>query len=183
MSKEPTKELFMARFRFAFIAMVAVAAIPMAAHAGGWAMASFDEVPGEFQAGSTYDLDYTILQHGRTPVDVGSSQVRIIDSSGAAISFDGVPSGQPGRYSVSITFPDAGTWQWEVTMGRFASHPMGTTEVATAAIGSVETGSVLRWLLPAALLLVIGLVATQVAGLVSVRRTGARSPGHPVRAD
>jgi hypothetical protein len=183
MSKEPTKELFMARYRIALVAMLALMTIPMAAFAGGWAMASFDEVPGEFEAGSTYDLQYTILQHGQTPVDVGSSQVLIVDSTGAITAFDAVTSGQPGRYSVSITFPESGAWQWEVTMGSFASQRMGTIQVGEATIDSNGAGSVLRWLLPAALLLVAGLIATQVAELASSGRTKVRGQGQPVRAD
>ncbi len=69
----------MVRYRIALVAILAVMTIPMTAFAGGWAIASFDEVPGDFQAGATYDLEYTILQHGETPVDVGNSQVRIVD--------------------------------------------------------------------------------------------------------
>jgi hypothetical protein len=172
----------MARYRIALVAMLALMAIPMAAHAGSWAMASFDEVPGEFEAGSTYDLQYTILQHGETPVDVGHSQVLIVDSAGSITAFDAVPLGQPGRYSVSITFPEAGAWDWEVTMGPFASHPMGTIDVRQAAIetgGAV--GSVVRWMLPVALLLVIGLIATQVVELANGRKV--RGQSQPVRAD
>lgn len=173
----------MARYRIALVAMLALMAIPMTAFAGGWAMASFDGVPGEFAAGSTYDLEYTILQHGQTPVDVGSSQVLIVDSTGAVTAFDAVALGQPGRYSVSITFPESGAWQWEVTMGPFPSHQMGTIEVREATIDSGGAGPVLRWLLPAALLLAIGLIATQVAELANAGRTKVRGQGQPVRAD
>jgi hypothetical protein len=173
----------MARYRIALVAMLALVAIPMAALAGGWAMASFDQVPGEFQAGSTYDLQYTILQHGETPVDVGDSQVVIIDATGSKTVFDAVAQGQPGRYSVAITFPESGAWFWEVTMGPFASHQMGTINVLEATIESGGSGSLARWVLPVALLLVIGLIATQVAELAKGRRLKVRGQGRPVRAD
>lgn len=174
----------MARYRIALVAMLALMAIPMTAFAGGWAMASFDQVPAEFEAGSTYDLQYTILQHGETPVDVGDSQVLIVDSTGATTAFDAVALGQTGRYSVSITFPEAGSWAWEVTMGPFASQPMGTIDVREAAIEtSGAVGSLARWMLPLALLLVIGLIATQVADLAKGRRSKVRGQGQPVRAD
>ena len=126
----------MARHRLALVAMLALIAIPMTAFAGNWAMATFDQVPGQFAAGSTYDLQYTILQHGQTPVDVGESQVLIVDSAGAITAFDAVRQGQPGRYSVSITFPQSGAWGWEVTMGPFGSHPMGTVDVQEASVES-----------------------------------------------
>ena len=163
--------------------MLALMAIPMTAFAGGWAIASFDQVPGEFEAGSTYDLQYTILQHGETPVDVGDSQVVIVDATGSKTAFDAVAQGQPGRYSVSITFPESGPWLWEVTMGPFASHQMGTIDVREATIESSGAGSMARWMLPLALLLVIGLIATQVADLANGRRTKVRGQGQPVRAD
>jgi len=153
--------------------MLAVLAIPLAVSAGGWAMASFDEVPDGFQAGVTYDLEYTILQHGVTPVDVGGSQVRMVDASGVVTAFDATPTGETGRYSVSITFPESGTWQWEVTMEDFAPHQMGTVEVTPATNAISTSGSWLRWSLPLALVLVIGLVAIQIAELQKTRRSSA----------
>jgi len=146
-------------------------------------MASFDQVPAEFEAGATYDLQYTILQHGETPVDVGDSQVLIVDSTGSITAFDAVALRQPGRYSVSITFPESGSWDWEVTMGPFASQQMGTIDVQEATIESGGVGSLVRWMLPVALLLVIGLMAIQVAELGKGRRTKVRGQGQPVRAD
>ena len=168
----------MVRHRIALVALLAVMAVPITALAGGWAITSFDGTPGEFEAGSTYDLNYTILQHGQTPVDVGASQVRITDSNGTVTTFDSVPTGEPGRYSVSITFPESGTWQWEVDQGDFGPYEIGSTEVAPAASAAITSGSALRWLLPLGLVLVLGLVAVQLVDL-----TRARRPARPVRAD
>ena len=173
----------MARYRIALVVMLAVTATPLAALAGSWAMASFDQVPGEFEAGSTYDLQYTILQHGETPVDVGASQVLIVDSAGAITAFDAVRLGQPGRYSVSMTFPQSGAWGWEVTMGPFGSHQMGTVDVQEASIESSGAGSLVRWMLPVALMLVMGLIGVQLAGLASGRRPARGTQGQAVRAD
>ena len=174
----------MARYRIAFVAILALMTIPMVAFAGGWAIASFDEVPGEFEAGVTYDLEYTVLQHGETPVDVDSSEVRIVDSNGTVTEFDAASTGEPGRYSVAVTFPESGTWHWEVTLGVFEAHEMGTVEVATAAAAvAPDSGSMLRWVLPAALVLVMALVALQVAELSKNRRSGTRRVSRPARAD
>ena len=168
----------MVRYRIALVAMLAIMAVPITALAGGWAMTSFDEVPSEFQAGSTYDLNYTVLQHGQTPVDVGATRVRLIDSNGTVTEFDAIPTGEPGRYSVSITFPESGTWQWEVDQGEFGVYPIGSIEVSPAASATATSGSALRWLLPVALVLVVGLIAVQLAGLAKARR-----PSRPIRAD
>ena len=168
----------MVRYRIALVAMLAIMAVPITALAGGWAMTSFDQVPAEFQAGSTYDLSYTVLQHGHTPVDVGATQVRLTDSNGTVTAFDAVPTGEPGRYTVSITFPESGAWQWEVDQGSFGAYPIGTIQVAPAVSATAASGSAFRWLLPIALVLVVGLVAIQLADLAKARR-----PSRPIRAD
>lgn len=163
----------------AIIAFLTVMAYPSLAQAGGWALASFDELPSEFEAGTHYDLNYTILQHGRTPVDVGTSVVRITDSQGTITEFEATPTGEIGRYAVTVTFPTAGGFQWEVTQGAFASHELGMVTVTGAAAAVATSAGILRWLLPAALVLVIGLIMVQV--LVMVRNR--QMPAGPARAD
>ena len=167
----------MVRYRIAFVAMLAVMAIPIGALAGGWAMTSFEDVPGEFQAGSTYDLNYTILQHGQTPVDAGASQLHIIDSKGTVTVFAAVSTGDPGRYSVSITFPESGSWQWAVDQGDFGLYEIGTIDVAPAPSAIATPGPARRWVLPVSLVLVVGLVAFQLANLRKVRPAS-----RPIRA-
>lgn len=151
-------------------AFLALMAIPALAQAGGWAIASFDSLPADFEAGESYDLTYTILQHGKTPVDVGTSVVRIRDSLGAVTEFEAVPIGEVGRYSVAVTFPAAGSFLWEVTQGDFEAHQLGTIEVSAAAVAVVASGGILRWLLPTLLVLVMGLTATQVVSIIRNRR-------------
>ena len=172
----------MARSRIVLLAIIAVVWIPATAMAGGWALTSFDELPTDFQAGSTYDLEYTILQHGQTPVDVGDSQVRITASDGTVAAFDSVPTGEVGKYAVSITFPESGSWRWEVTQGGFATHEMGTIDVV-APVNSQSASSVLRWLLPIALVLVVALAVLQGRVLFGAGRVGAGRFGTQVSAD
>jgi len=162
----------MARYRIAFIVMLALLAFPLQASAGGWAVASFDEVPGSFEAGSTYDLEYTVLQHGKVPVDVGPSEVRIFDSNGSGTVFEATATGETGRYSVSVNFPESGNWRWEVTLGDFPPQEMGEVEVAPPATGTSSMIPSLRILLPLALLALLGLIAWQVAGLAKGGRPG-----------
>jgi hypothetical protein len=167
--------------------MVAVLLIPATAMAGGWALSSFEQLPDSFEAGSTYDLEYTILQHGQTPVDVGDSEVRIIAADGTVTAFDAVPTGEVGKYAVSITFPESGAWRWEVTQGGFATHEMGTIDVAAPAVAETATtetaSSMLRWLLPAALALVVALAVLQGSALFGARRAGAGRLETQVSAD
>jgi hypothetical protein len=60
---------------------------------------------------------------------------------------------------------------------------MGTINVQEATAESGGAGSLVRWMLPVALLLVVGLIATQVAELADGGRTKVRGQGQPVRAD
>lgn len=171
----------MARRRLVVVcAFLALMSFPLLAQAGGWAITSFDSLPADFEAGKPYDLTYTILQHGRTPVDVGTSMVRIRDNKGAVTEFEAVPTGEVGRYTVTVTFPAAGSFLWEVTQGDFEAHQLGTIEVsAAAAAAAAASGGLLRWLLPTLLALVIGLIAVQSMAMVRNRRASAR----PVSAD
>jgi hypothetical protein len=173
------KELVVVRRKvLAIVALFALIAIPSVAQAGGWAVASFDSMPADFEAGESYDLTYTILQHGQTPVDVGASMVRVTDSRGEATEFQASKTAEVGRYTVTVTFPEAGSFTWEVTQGGFEPHQLGTIEVNAATASAAASGSILRWLLPAALALVLVLIAVQVISMVRNRKVPA-----PVRAD
>ncbi|MGQ0849755.1 MAG: hypothetical protein ACT4OP_11675 [Actinomycetota bacterium] len=161
----------------AITALMAVLALPSMAIAGGWAMTTFDEVPEEFAAGQTYELTYTVLQHGKTPVDVGTSVIRITDSAGNLSEFTAASLGEPGRYSVAVAFPVAGAFTWEVTQGPFEPQQLGKLSVVGATAAAVTTGNTLRWLLPIALVLMIGLLAMQAVHVARGR------PGSAVRAE
>lgn len=151
---------------------VLVWALPTVASAGGWSMAKFDNLPEEFVAGETYDLTYTILQHGETPVDVGLSSVVITDDSGKQTAFEATRIGL-GTYRVSLAFPESGTFTWEVGQGAFAAHEMGSIEIAApAAAAALGTGV---WALRVALVLMIALIGWQI--LKMVRSRAAASAG------
>ena len=158
----------MARLRLLTLLTVVLLAIPAWALAGGWAMTSFDELPTEFVVGESYDLTYTILQHGETPVDVGPSSVQVTDASGNVTTFNATRLPERGRYQVTLTFPESGMWTWEVSQGGFGAHPMGAISVGAGTV--VPSPSPLAWLLPLALAITIGLIAVQVAGLAKQRR-------------
>ena len=167
----------MARIRFLVVVTVALLALPGWALAGGWALTSFDELPSEFEAGASYDLTYTVLQHGVNPVDVGQSEVRVKGANGDVTTFVATRLPEKGRYQVIVTFPEAGLWTWEVTQGDFGSHPIGPISVSPGAGAAVATASALGWLLPVALAITIGLIAVQIANLARQRR-----PTQPINA-
>jgi hypothetical protein len=151
------------------VLVVALLAIPGGALAGGWALTSFDELPTEFEAGASYDLAYTVLQHGVNPVDVGQSEVRVTGGDGSVTTFVAARLPEKGRYQVTVTFPESGLWTWEVTQGDFGIHPMGPISVSPSAMAAAE-GSPLGWLLPLSLAIAIGLIAVQIVNLSRQRR-------------
>lgn len=150
------------------LVMAILAMIPAGmAAAGGWAMASFDETPAPFRAGETRQIGYRILQHGRHPVDVASTEIRLFDASGQVFEFTGEPAGQTGHYRAEVTLPAAGTYRWEVTLGYFPAQELGTIDVIPR-LQSAESGDGWEWartLLPLAAALAGGLVVLQAIAL------------------
>lgn len=141
------------------LATAAILAIPSTALAGGWAVTSFENLPSEFEAGTTYTLDYVILQHGKTPAESGASFVMLRDFDGdQSLRFDAVNHGD-GTYTVEITLPVEGSWQWEVTSEVWGTQELGALEVA--APGTVASGfgivGVLKVILPLATLIAAAL--------------------------
>ena len=167
----------MARVRLLMVLVVALLAIPSWAIAGGWALTSFDELPTEFEAGASYDLTYTVLQHGVNPVDVGQSEVRVTGGDGSTTTFVAARLPERGKYQVTVTFPESGLWTWEVTQGDFGIHPMGPISISPSAMAAAGR-SPLVWLLPLALAITIGVIAVQIVSLSRQRRQA-----RPISAD
>ncbi|MGH8945908.1 MAG: hypothetical protein ACRDVL_07155 [Acidimicrobiia bacterium] len=116
--------------------IVAAAGLSLAlaapALAGGWAVTTFENLPESFEAGTTYTLDYTIRQHGKTPVDSGASHV-MLRNFDQLLRFDAANHGD-GTYSVEVTVPSDGSWEWEVVSEGWGSQPLGTIEVAAPVV-------------------------------------------------
>ena len=148
------------------VALVLAAAMPVAL-AGNMAITVFDELPEDFEAGTTHPLEYTILQHGQTPVDGANSEVIFTDSdTGQVLTFAAEPTGEPGRYAVEVMIPSEGDWQMQVTQGPFEAHEFGTIAVAPAAAAAASsTGwmDVLRFILPLAAIAAAALTIRAVA--------------------
>jgi hypothetical protein len=115
------------------LAMCACLITAATALAGGWAVTAFDPLPETFQAGQSYRLGYTILQHGITPFPADSTTVRITaPGGGESHTFVARPEGAVGHFVVDVTFPAPGEWQWEVKPGFFETQRLGTLRVLPA---------------------------------------------------
>lgn len=152
------------------LATAALLAIGSPALAGGWAVTSFENLPNEFETGATYTLDYVILQHGQTPADSGASFVTFRNGK-ESLRFDAVNHGD-GTYTVEVTIPTEGSWEWEVVSEGWGPQPLGNIEVAApgAAASGLGIVAVLKVVLP---------LATLIAAIFTLRqwpRTREDSP-------
>jgi hypothetical protein len=112
---------------------LALAALATPALAGGWAVTTFDDMPGQFVSGKEYALGYTIRQHGATPINVAKTEILAVAVSGRTLSFPGKSEGAMGHYVATVFFPAGGTYTWQVTQGDFAAQDLGTITILAAA--------------------------------------------------
>ena len=104
---------------------------PAPAGAGGWAVTSLDPLPTPVP-GEPVEVGFTVLQHGRTPVDAAAPGMEnaefgfIVTSPGGEVTeFAARPDGVPGHFVGEVTFPTAGTYSWAVRQGYFGPWELG----------------------------------------------------------
>lgn len=173
-------------FAAALAAALALAAFGTTASAGGWAVTTLDTLPPDIGAGTTYQIGYTIRQHGVTPVAVEETSIRITHAeSGKRLSFPGTAQGPVGHYVADVTFPAAGTWTWDVTQGPFAPHDLGKVTVGMPAAAAAAPAPAVpatqpaasgpNGLLVAGLLLALGGAAVLFGSELATARRPARA--------
>lgn len=161
------------------IATVALLTLVTAAPAlaGGWAVTSFDDAPGTFTAGETYQLHYTVLQHGQTPVNIdGTAVILRSTDTGDTLTFDGIATKEVGRYVVDVEIPASGSWEWEVTQGGFQAQQLGSVPISGPASDTDTAMSPLQLLLPAATLMALALLVLQIRGIRRATRESSSIP-------
>jgi hypothetical protein len=123
------------RTRLAIVAAVAGALIaPASATAGGWATVGLDPLPDGVGPGKTWEVELTVLQHGRTPLENVRPRV-IITRAGDRDVFPARATSEPGVYRAEVVFPSAGTWRYAVDDGFTQTHtfpPVRVREGGTA---------------------------------------------------
>jgi hypothetical protein len=179
--------------RLTLLAAIAAALVaPTAATAGGWATVGFEPPPDTLAPGEPWQVDLTILQHGRTPLE-GVKPLVIVEpeDGGGQKSFLARPTGEPGIYRATVVFASAGTWRFVVDDGFAARHSFppvqigkGGKQEAPEPVAAVNTAAATP---PSAgddgpdylLALAAAAVAALVAGLGAAqlqRRRGGSSP-------
>jgi hypothetical protein len=152
-----------------------VAGLGTDASAGGWAVASLDAAPSAV-AGEPTEVGFTILQHGETPVNLsGGVGIEIVRPDGATEFFPAV-NDRLGHYVAAITFPDEGSYAWDIHMDWFGVQHIGRIEVAASDDegSSGSTWRTARWGMLAATLALAGVaVVDMTAGRRRRRQVAA----------
>ena len=103
--------------RRAIVTLAVLLAVPAAAQAGGWATVGLSSLPEGTQPGGSWDVELTILQHGRTPLEGVEPAVIVRGGDGSQTRFDATPTGEPGVYRAEVEFPAAGEYRYAVDDG------------------------------------------------------------------
>ncbi|HET7009372.1 MAG TPA: c-type cytochrome [Anaerolineales bacterium] len=111
------------------VAVVSVLSL-VPAWGGGWAVVTLDAMPTGLKAGEPFDVGFTVLQHGRTPLS-GLAPVVMASSrtTDDEISITAQDEGAVGHYAANLTLPAAGDWTWAIDAFG-ALHPMPSLTVA-----------------------------------------------------
>jgi cytochrome c2 len=90
-------------------------AFTIPALAGGWAVITLDELPGQVEANQPLKIGFMIRQHGVTPMD-GQTPVIMahLDGSTQSVSIQASAEGEVGHYVATLTLPQPGEWQWSI---------------------------------------------------------------------
>lgn len=123
-------------FRSLAIALMLLLMTAITATAGGWAVITLDELPGQIVAGQSFTIGFTVRQHGRTLRDDLAPILRF-DRSDAkdSLNFTAKREGDSGHYVASVTLPGDGQWSWKVDIEQFGmvTQDMSPLTVVTAA--------------------------------------------------
>jgi hypothetical protein len=116
--------------------------------AGGWAVVTLDEPPGDIRAGEPWTMGFTVLQHGQTPVhDLGDGVpiepllVAENPADGRRVEVMATPSKEVGHFTVEVNFPTEGEWTWTIFPNPLAGETLfEPLTVLPAAAASGATG-------------------------------------------
>ncbi len=90
------------------IALAAALALGAETAMGGWAVITVDQLPAALEAGGTTRVEFTLRQHGVTPLDDLAPTVEIRGAGGKRVEVPATPSGRPGSYAAQVPVPAAG---------------------------------------------------------------------------
>src|SRR6266498_3948887 len=158
------------------LAVVLLALLAAPALAGGWAVTTVDPLPSSIQAGQTYQVGFTIRQHGVSPFNQASPRVRA-HLGDSYLSFGATRDGD-GHYIARVEFPRDGAWTWVIDQTPFATQELGTLSLQPIVVleppVEVEPGPAVPGMRSA-----VARLARELVGLgIDDVDTGRTQPGH-----
>ena len=125
------------RFRISIaLALLLSVVLAMPAFAGSWAVITLDELPTGVVAGEPLTIGFTVLQHGKTPMDGLVPTITATLSKSESFVVYAEPDGEPGHYVATLTFPVEGNWNW--TIQAFMEQAMPALSVAAPIVAPVS---------------------------------------------
>jgi hypothetical protein len=102
------------------VAAIALLLLVQSAFAGGWVVITVDSLPGTVHAGEAVTLGFWVRQHGERPTnDVAPQLTAMNRETGETVTVDAEQAGETGHFEVSLVFPEAGTWEWQLSAAPF----------------------------------------------------------------
>jgi len=105
-------------FRKSFLATVVgvVGLAVVVIDAGGWAVITVSSVPDAIMVGRPMPLEFTVRQHGMTPLGGLHPTVEAVLGEGT-VTFAAKPATGTGTYRATMTLPRAGQWVLTIKSG------------------------------------------------------------------
>jgi cytochrome c2 len=101
---------------FLFLLLLAFALLAASpALAGGWAVITLDELPGEIRPSQPLEIGFTVRQHGDKPLEGLDPAITLIQAdTGERFNVLAEPGDRPGHYRATLNFPAEGRWNWSI---------------------------------------------------------------------
>jgi hypothetical protein len=136
--------------------------------AGGWAVITLDELPTNVVANEPVTIGFTVLQHGRTPLDGLYPTITANLYKDQELVAQAEPGDQPGYYTATLIFPKEGEWRWSIQaftmdqpMPMLSVAPAGSI-VSNPTVAKIESAAP-PWMLVGGLSLGVGVVGAVIA--------------------
>lgn len=107
----------MNRKRMLIVTMVVMALclLVIPAWAGGWAVITVENLPGEVRAGENVHVEFSVRQHGRELTSLVTPVLRAHNpETGESFLVDAAALKAKGYFAVDVVFPAEGTWEWSI---------------------------------------------------------------------
>jgi len=164
------------RFRFSILLtllVMVVSAFPV--FAGGWAVITLDQIPTNVAAGEAFNIGFSVLQHGKTPLNDLDPTITARLSGSESFVVHTIPDGKLGHYTATLTFPKEGAWEWSIQAFTM-DQPMPVLQVAAGSSSTTDpltksaTQSISAIWIIRAVALVLGFIGLIVAWMRNKRK-------------